>query len=352
MSQANQTGLKIKVGALILASLGLLVGFVFLLGDVSLAEQRTLYIEFSDSGSMLKGAPIKIAGVRAGRVIEVEFLVGRDARKSALASASADEAPINVRVTIRIDEQMAAAVRKDSGFFITTQGVLGEKYLEIVPGTAQETWPAGSYIRGEDPPRLDLLMARADNILAKVEQALGGDEQLDIGGLVRSTTRLATNLDTLIETNKERIDGVFEHVDETARDARALVGYLKEGVGSSAPVEAIVKDARTVARVLARDTGPTLKAARGTLKVADGALRSAQDLIESSRPKIEDTLNRLPGVASRADATLRDAQYIVSSIKAGNGTVGQLIVDQEIYDDLKEMLRDLKRHPWKMLWRE
>jgi phospholipid/cholesterol/gamma-HCH transport system substrate-binding protein len=39
-------------------------------------------------------------------------------------------------------------------------------------------------------------------------------------------------------------------------------------------------------------------------------------------------------------------------VSTGRGTIGQLIIDQEIYDDLKEMLRDLKRHPWKMLWRE
>ena len=49
---------------------------------------------------------------------------------------------------------------------------------------------------------------------------------------------------------------------------------------------------------------------------------------------------------------MRDAAAITQGIGTGRGTIGQLIVDQEIYDDLKEMLRDLKRHPWKMLWKE
>ncbi len=43
---------------------------------------------------------------------------------------------------------------------------------------------------------------------------------------------------------------------------------------------------------------------------------------------------------------------IVSHIKKGEGTVGALVMDEEIYDDVQEMVRDLKHNPWKFLWRE
>ena len=39
-------------------------------------------------------------------------------------------------------------------------------------------------------------------------------------------------------------------------------------------------------------------------------------------------------------------------LKKGRGTVGALLVDQQIYDDLKELTRDLKRNPWKFFWKE
>jgi len=32
--------------------------------------------------------------------------------------------------------------------------------------------------------------------------------------------------------------------------------------------------------------------------------------------------------------------------------VGQMLSDEEIYDDLKELLRDIKQHPWKLIWEE
>ena len=39
-------------------------------------------------------------------------------------------------------------------------------------------------------------------------------------------------------------------------------------------------------------------------------------------------------------------------VRAGRGTVGALLMDEEIYDDLQEMVRDLKHNPWKFFWRE
>ena len=47
-----------------------------------------------------------------------------------------------------------------------------------------------------------------------------------------------------------------------------------------------------------------------------------------------------------------DAQVLVADIKKGKGTAGALLVDQQIYDDLKELVRDLKRNPWKFFWKE
>ena len=53
-----------------------------------------------------------------------------------------------------------------------------------------------------------------------------------------------------------------------------------------------------------------------------------------------------------SDLKAADAQAIVTHIKTGKGTVGALVMDEEIYDDMQEMVRDLKHNPWKFLWRE
>ena len=42
----------------------------------------------------------------------------------------------------------------------------------------------------------------------------------------------------------------------------------------------------------------------------------------------------------------------MADIQRGKGTVGQMLQDQEIYDDIKELIRDIKRHPWKLIWED
>ena len=46
-----------------------------------------------------------------------------------------------------------------------------------------------------------------------------------------------------------------------------------------------------------------------------------------------------------------NAVFITEHIKAGKGSVGALVMDEAIYDDVKELLRDLKHNPWKMMWK-
>jgi phospholipid/cholesterol/gamma-HCH transport system substrate-binding protein len=56
--------------------------------------------------------------------------------------------------------------------------------------------------------------------------------------------------------------------------------------------------------------------------------------------------------ADRARLAARDAQELIHGVKQGKGTVGALLADEAVYDDLQELLRDLKHNPWKLFWRE
>jgi phospholipid/cholesterol/gamma-HCH transport system substrate-binding protein len=342
--------LKIKVGALIVVSVTLLVGFVVLLGSFSVGEKRVLYLEFTDSGSVLSGAPVKIAGVRAGRVESVEFLVERDARKS--KARRPGEPRINVRLTITVDVKMAAAVREDSEFYITTQGVLGEKYVEIVPGSdGSPAWGEDSFVRGHDPPRLDLLFAKADSILGQFEELLGGDS-VDIGELLGALTRLTKNLDRFMNDHRERLDRMMVNLDASVADVRVTLAGVRTAVGDGTDMQATIAHARRLAEGLARDAPPLTAQAKKTLANADASLTELSGMLLAHRADIDAALSDLPAITRRAKDVARDTAAITAGLTKGQGTVGQLLTDRELYDDLKEMLRDLKRHPWKMLWKE
>ena len=334
-----------------MVSVTLLLGFVLLLGSFSVGDKRVLHVEVTDSGSVLAGAPVKIAGVRAGRVEAVDFLVERNARKS--AAKREGEPRINVRLRITIDTAMAAAVREDSEFYITTQGVLGEKYLEIVPGSDESAeWPDGSYIRGHDPPRLDLLFAKADAILGQVEQLISGGDDLNIGELLSALTRLTKNLDSFVSEHRPRLDRIVVNIDDSVADARMVVAGARVAMGDGSDLKATIGATRRLAEDLSRDAGPLVSQARKTLGTADRSLTDITALLTAHRADIDQALSDLPAVTRRAKDITRDVAAITAGLTKGQGTVGQLLTDRELYDDLKEMLRDLKRHPWKVLWKE
>ena len=60
----------------------------------------------------------------------------------------------------------------------------------------------------------------------------------------------------------------------------------------------------------------------------------------------------LTDASGQAKAIAGDAQALVDRVKAGKGTVGALVMDEALYDDLQEMLRDLKHNPWKFFWKQ
>ena len=83
-----------------------------------------------------------------------------------------------------------------------------------------------------------------------------------------------------------------------------------------------------------------------------GSLRSARSLLGLGN--FCDLLNLCVTHPSAGNQLFvaADAQSIVQHIKKGEGTVGALVMDEAIYDDVQEMVRDLKHNPWKFLWRE
>ena len=62
--------------------------------------------------------------------------------------------------------------------------------------------------------------------------------------------------------------------------------------------------------------------------------------------------SNLSDASGQAKVIAGDAQALVERVKSGKGTVGALVMDEALYDDLQEMLRDLKHNPWKFFWKQ
>ncbi len=68
--------------------------------------------------------------------------------------------------------------------------------------------------------------------------------------------------------------------------------------------------------------------------------------------KLKQTIDDVAEITGRAKVVTADAETILSHVKRGKGTVGAVVMDEQLYDDLQELVRDLKHNPWKFFWRE
>src|SRR5512140_3634640 len=140
---AQEKSIEVKVGVLILVSLGILAGFILVMGGLNFEKTYTVFVDFDNPGGLQTGAPLRVAGVKVGKVSELACMGGKVDPKT-------DRRTL-VRAKLAIEARVKDSIHDDADFYVTTQGVLGEQYLAIDPGSPQKgVLPENSIVKGID----------------------------------------------------------------------------------------------------------------------------------------------------------------------------------------------------------
>jgi phospholipid/cholesterol/gamma-HCH transport system substrate-binding protein len=340
MSEARS--IEVKVGALILVSLVLLGGFVLVMGGLSLEKTYRLYVDFDNPGGLLAGAAVRIGGVKVGSVKDLQFLGGKVDPKTGRR--------VVVRTEIAVEKRVQDSIHQDADFYVTAQGVLGEQFLAINPGSPDKpVLGEDAEVKGIDPPRLDLFLAKAYELLDTTVEGIKSNRQT-LGDIIDNTDGLLKGLNFIVTGNRERIERTLANVEDITVEAKQLTHDARVNYVDNPKVLQTVDRVNDLVSRIHEDSGPMLKDAREALANLNRVSATVGDPQEQE--KIRKALADIAQLAERANATAADAQAIAAHIKSGKGTVGALVMDEEIYDDMQEMVRDLKHNPWKFLWRE
>jgi phospholipid/cholesterol/gamma-HCH transport system substrate-binding protein len=333
--------IEFRVGLLIVVGLVIFGGFIFILGNFSFSSGYTLYVDYGFSGNVQPGAPVKVSGIKIGKVEEVEFLGGKVVDKGGRR--------VQVRVEVWVEDRVKDTIRRDAEFFINTSGVLGEQYLEIVPGDDYQNPPLeeGAMVAGVDPPRTDLIVARLYVVLDQLSKVLTEDRDF-ISNLLKNGASAVGEVDKLLRENNQQMGAL---IGSAARlSDQAAVTLEKVNAGLEPPVVA-----RTV-----KHADQLLVTANDTLAALSPQVRAfLADALRVTGLLTKDRVDRLLKVADGAVSTtgkagklIDNVDGMVSDLRRGKGTAGALLVREEVYADLREMIRDLKRNPWKFFWKE
>src|SRR5215468_8404114 len=123
---ASPRSIEVKVGILILCAVGLLAAFLLVMGGINFQPTYPIFVDFDNPGGLQPGAPVKIAGVKVGKIADIRFRGGVDPK-------TGKREPL-VRLTANVEKRYAQSVHENSIFYVTNQSVLGEQFLAIEPG--------------------------------------------------------------------------------------------------------------------------------------------------------------------------------------------------------------------------
>ena len=380
----EERNLEIKVGILVLVAGALLTGFIFVMGGISFEDRFDVHVDFSNPLWLSTGATVKVSGTEVGKVEDITFMGGQLDPKV--------NRRVYVRVTLSMAERVRPALHADAQFYIANQGLLGEQYVEIDPGTFEAPLMDFSKAQlGNDPPRLEKFLIQGYEMMQKLDDMLDAPGE-DVSGMLGTVARAMRSLDRgmggladLLEQVKGDVNGITSNLRTISEEAlggvRDVRGWVKEG----GKIDLILSDVRAVTQDLPQQADGLIANIDSTVSHVDrvvgqvgGAIGDEQQqqirtvirnletvsqravgvaddigtLAADVREQLDPVVERIRQAADNVVALLEGANEIVRTIRRGEGTVGALLMDEQIFDDLKELIRDLKHNPWKFFWRE
>lgn len=131
----NRSVVETVLGALVLLVAGVFLAFSYQTADVADVEGYEVKANFSGIGGLKAGDDVMISGVKVGQIAKVEL----------------DPKTYLARVTMELDNSVH--LPEDTAALISSQSLLGGRYLSIEPGGAEETIPAGGEIQFTQAPQ-------------------------------------------------------------------------------------------------------------------------------------------------------------------------------------------------------
>jgi phospholipid/cholesterol/gamma-HCH transport system substrate-binding protein len=369
--------LKVRVGIFVLVALAAFLGMIYALGArARLFEPRyTIHAEFTEVGGLVEGSTVRLAGVQIGRVTAVDLPAAPGGR---------------VRVDLTIARRYADRIRRDSIARIETQGLLGDKIIEIGVGSAAT--PAlgpGDTIAARDPTDLGQVISQSADTVKNVtaltaslrETAVTLNQSKVIQELTATTVsaRRATEQLSRIVDQVEKGRGwahallyeepvALKRLNDGLARAQAILDRVDRGEGavgvltSARSTEAARKIMDAMERLAKATEGagadagmlpallfdPRYKALLEDLRVVAANLRQVSDRVAGGRGTLGSLVRDEPadGVGA-AVADLRQAaanlRAITAKINEGEGTLGALIADPAVYERLVAILDGAQR---------
>ncbi len=317
---------QIKVGVLMFATLVLFILAALSVGSVGtwLAPKRQYTVLFRNSSLLRTGASVSYAGLPVGQVTGFRIRSAREREQQ------------HPEYAVAMDVKVFAAVpvRNDSPVEMKTDGMIGDRYVDILPGMGSPIAPDGVLLGSAGG--FDALFASfagaggdVEGLLASVQSLLADQQPHSIPNVLASLQRLLEilppYLPTLMATVETLAQEIQQDVASTSRSARELLGQLDDTVAEN----------RSGLKQLIHELN-------GTLDDTRQALNAAQSLLTKSQTSVPHTLDRLQELIVGIQA---NRQQLATRLDKLMANMDSVVVqnDRNLYETI-ESLRQTTEH--------
>jgi len=293
-----RVGLFVLVGLLILA-----VAIFYVTGAGFLGPKYRLKTFLPEVSGLAVGAPVRLDGVEIGNVEKIR-LVPREVGKP-------PDRMHNIEVDIRLDKRYQGDVLTDSTASLVTEGLLGNRYVNVQRGYTGVALKEGQSIPGTEEKAIKEVVERSADVLANLK-ALSEEIQdmvSDIHGGKGSVGKFLND------------DQAYNHLNSILAKGDQIVGNVQAGQG-------------TFGKLLMTDELYT--------KV-DKGVDNVNTILADVREQ-KGTIGKLlydPSLYDQAKAALEHGNSIMGDIRAGKGTLGKLTTDETLYNKLRDTSTNL-----------
>ncbi|UCC65948.1 MAG: MCE family protein [Deltaproteobacteria bacterium] len=281
-----------KVGILVLLGIILLFVMSFRVSRVERMKGEVYTALFPSVSGLVINAAVEVAGVTVGKVEKIGLEKGKG------------------KVWMRIGQ---VEMHQDAEAIIKTHGVLGDKYIEIKPGSPEAPLlpPGGTITRVTSAPDMDQLFT-------SLESATRG-----IGELGESLREIVGD-----EESKKAIKELIVNIRDASSGFKEIIGDNREKVNT------IVANLEEFSRGLT----PLSQKAERTL--------TNLDQMSTKVRAGEGTLGKLlndDALYNEAKETMASFRRVVAKVENGEGSLGKFVTDERLYADAKETMASFRR---------
>ncbi|OPX19481.1 MAG: hypothetical protein BZ151_09030 [Desulfobacca sp. 4484_104] len=305
MKAKSTWGPEVKVGIFVLVALLLLAYMSLKVGrfaTIGWRAGKTYYAPFASVSGLVLNGQVEVAGVEVGRIKDITL----------------KDHQAQVELLLQPDLEL----RQDAQATIRTKGMLGEKFIELHPGTAAAAplEAGGTITDTQSAVEFDEVLRRVPSVLKDIQPILS-----DVRAISQSLQRVIGTAE-----GEASLKEMLDNFQAASKSLSQIAKDLEQGRG-------------TLGKLLKEDQ--LYRQVQGTMTELESAIANL-NRFSTRLAQGQGTLGKLANddrLYDQAQQAINRLNRVAQKIDHGEGTLGKLVNDQSLYDETQKAVKNVNQ---------